>query len=47
MEKAESLLGPVGDVLGKVTDQLSEYRMTGTVQDPKVGIKVVPAVNLP
>ncbi len=42
VEKIESLLGKVGAFLGKVTDELSAYTLTGTLGEPKVGVKVAP-----
>lgn len=38
MEKLQSLLGKVGDVLGNVTDRLVTYRVRGTIQDPTVSV---------
>lgn len=38
MEKLQSLLGQVGNVLGNVTDRLVKYRIRGTTDDPKVSI---------
>ena len=39
MEKLQSLLGKVGKVIGSITDQLVTYRVTGTIQNPKVSVK--------
>jgi hypothetical protein len=36
LEKMTGLLGPVGDVLGKLTDRLLPFRVTGTLQEPVV-----------
>ena len=47
VQKAESLLGGVGRVLRQATDELAEYRVVGTLDKPKVGLKVVPGVHLP
>lgn len=38
LEKIQSLLGVVGDLLGKVTDQLVKYTIKGTIDEPEVGI---------
>jgi len=38
LEKLQSLLGRVGDIFGKITDQLVKYRVKGTVDDPKVSV---------
>jgi len=42
LEKVESLFGKIGELLGKVTDELSAYTVSGTLADPKVGVKVAP-----
>jgi hypothetical protein len=42
VEKIESMLGKIGAFLGKMTDELSAYTVTGTLAEPKVGIKVAP-----
>ena len=42
LEKIESMLGQVGDFLGKMTDEVSAYTLTGTLGEPKVGVKVAP-----
>ncbi|MCX5682986.1 MAG: hypothetical protein NT049_04800, partial [Planctomycetota bacterium] len=42
LEKVESLLGKVGALMGKVTDELSAYTLTGTLGDPEVGVTVAP-----
>lgn len=39
VEKVESLLGDVGEILGQVSDRLVQYRVTGTAKEPKVEIK--------
>lgn len=38
MEKVQSMLGDVGNILGAVTDQLVKYRVRGTVGDPEVSV---------
>lgn len=38
MEKLQSLLGKVGDLLGQVTDRLVKYTIKGTIDDPVVGV---------
>ncbi|MBZ0172537.1 MAG: AsmA-like C-terminal region-containing protein, partial [Phycisphaerales bacterium] len=38
LERIQSLLGPVGDLLGKVTDQLVKYTIKGTIDKPDVGV---------
>jgi hypothetical protein len=42
VEKIESLLGQVGALLGKVSDQVSAYTVTGTLGQPRVGVAVAP-----
>lgn len=42
VEKIESMLGRVGAFLGRMTDEISAYTMTGTLGEPKVGVKVAP-----
>jgi hypothetical protein len=42
LEKIESLMGQVGAFLGKMSDEVSAYTVTGTLDDPKVGVKVAP-----
>jgi len=39
MEKVQSMLGEIGGLIGKVTDQLVKYRVTGVVGDPKVSVR--------
>ncbi|MEZ6244168.1 MAG: AsmA-like C-terminal region-containing protein [Phycisphaerales bacterium] len=39
LEKLQSLLGKVGDLLGKVTDQLVTYRVKGTLSEPDVSVQ--------
>jgi hypothetical protein len=41
-EKIESMLGKVGALVGRMTDQVSAYSLTGTLKDPKVGLDVAP-----
>ncbi|MCA9298170.1 MAG: hypothetical protein KDA28_03840, partial [Phycisphaerales bacterium] len=38
LEKLQSMLGEVGNLLGKVTDQLVKYRVRGPISDPKVSV---------
>jgi hypothetical protein len=40
IEKVQSLLGPVGGAIGAVTDKLLAYRVSGTMQTPKVEVQV-------
>jgi hypothetical protein len=42
VEKIESLLGRVGAFLGRITDEISAYTLTGTLGEPEVGITVAP-----
>jgi hypothetical protein len=42
VEKIESMLGKIGAFLGRMSDEVSAYTVTGTLGDPKVGIKVAP-----
>jgi len=42
LEKIQSMLGKIGDFLGTMTDELSAYTLTGTLAEPKVGVKVAP-----
>lgn len=42
VEKLESLLGSIGSLLGKVTDEISAYALTGTLGQPKVRVVVAP-----
>ena len=42
VEKIESLLGQIGNLLGKVSDQVSAYTVTGTLGQPRVGVAVAP-----
>ncbi len=39
LEKLQSMLGKVGDLIGKVTDQLATYRVRGTLSDPTVTVQ--------
>jgi hypothetical protein len=39
LEKAQNLLGAVGDLLGQMTDKLLKYHITGTVDDVKVTVR--------
>lgn len=36
------MLGQIGAFLGKMTDEVSAYTLTGTLGEPKVGVKVAP-----
>ena len=47
LEKGESLLGGVGRVLGKISDQVAVYAVTGTVDLPEVTVKIAPALRFP
>lgn len=38
LEKVQELLGDVGKILGKVTDQLVTYKVGGTTAEPKVSV---------
>lgn len=40
IERAQVLLGSVGSVIGKVTDNIVAYRVRGTVDDPKITVEV-------
>ena len=42
LEKIESMLGAVGRFLGKMTDEVSAYAVTGTLGEPKIDVKVAP-----
>jgi len=42
VEKIQSMLGKVGALVGRMTDQISAYTLSGTLKDPKVGVAVVP-----
>jgi hypothetical protein len=42
VEKVESMLGRVGAFLGRMSDEISAYTVTGTLAEPKVGITVAP-----
>jgi hypothetical protein len=44
LEKIESLLGQVGAFMGKMSDEVSAYTVTGTLDDPQVGVKVAPSL---
>lgn len=39
LEKVQSKLGKVGELMGKLTDKLVKYHITGTLQDPDVKVK--------
>ncbi len=38
LEKLQSMLGAVGDVIGSVTDRLVKYRIRGTIEQPEVSV---------
>lgn len=38
LEKVQSLLGPVGDIFGAVTDSFVKYTIKGTISEPVVGV---------
>jgi len=42
LEKVESMLGRVGAFLGRMTDEISAYTLTGTLGEPKVGVTLAP-----
>jgi hypothetical protein len=42
LEKIESLLGKFGAFMGRISDEISAYTVTGTVDDPKVGVTLAP-----
>ncbi len=39
MEKAQGLFGKLGEAIGKVTDKLMKYHITGRVGEPKVTVR--------
>ena len=39
LEKLQSALGPLGDLMGAVTDQLMKYHVTGTLSEPEFSVK--------
>ena len=39
LERLETVLGPIGDFIGLLTDRLVSYHVTGTLRDPKVGVR--------
>lgn len=39
LEKVQGMLGSIGDLLGRVTDQLVTYHVTGTLADPQVTVR--------
>jgi hypothetical protein len=41
VQRLENELGDVGDVLGEITETLVRARVTGTLDEPKVGIEVL------
>lgn len=40
IKKLQQQLGPLGELIGAVTDRISTYRVTGTVDEPKVGVRL-------
>ena len=38
LEKVQSMLGPIGKVMGAITDQLVKYRVTGKIGDVNVSV---------
>ena len=42
LEKIQSLLGKVGAFMGRISDEISAYTLTGTLDDPKVGVTLAP-----
>jgi hypothetical protein len=42
LEKVQSMLGKVGAFLGRMTDEISAYTLTGTLGDPEVGVTLAP-----
>jgi hypothetical protein len=42
VEKVESMLGKFGAFLGRMSDEISAYTVTGTLDEPKVGFTVAP-----
>jgi hypothetical protein len=42
LEKVQSMLGRVGTFLGKMTDEISAYTLTGTLGEPQVGVTLAP-----
>lgn len=41
VQRVENELGAVGDVLGEITETLVRARVTGTLEEPKVGIELL------
>jgi len=39
LERVQGLLGPVGDILGAVTDQFVKYEVSGTLKEPVVSVR--------
>ena len=39
MEKVQGMLGKVGDLIGKATDQLVKYKVTGKAGNPQVSVR--------
>ncbi|MBE3111091.1 MAG: hypothetical protein IMZ46_11385, partial [Acidobacteria bacterium] len=42
LEKIESMLGKVGAFLGRISDEISAYTLTGTLDEPEVGVTLAP-----
>ena len=41
VERFQALLGKLGEALGKLTDKLGAYHVTGTLRDPKIGVTIL------
>lgn len=39
LESIQNKLGPIGGILGKITDQFVTYRVRGTTEEPKVSVQ--------
>ncbi len=39
LERLQSLLGPIGDLMGLLSDRLIPYHVTGTLREPKVVVR--------
>jgi hypothetical protein len=42
LEKVQSMLGRVGAFLGRISDEISAYTLTGTLDEPEVGVTLAP-----
>jgi len=38
LKRVQKILGPIGDVIGAVTDRMVKYRLRGPLNDPKVSV---------